>query len=192
MPNPPEPALAVSASFSLTTRGQSIRLSSAVNPRAPYDQIQTLYRTLLVFATVAMLILGVGLVEFVYFEPPGQISGARARIVGVFEYGPATGHIVDGDKSSFSRNQEFAGEVSWAGLPGDLSVDARWYDGFGSIVGRIGPSTPSELGNDSIVPVIVPQGLHHNLPGHYTFVVERLKDGLPVEVLARRIVLVER
>jgi len=44
----------------------------------------------------------------------------------------------------------------------------------------------------SIVPVKVPQGLHHNLPGHYTFVVERLQGGVPVEVLARRLVLVER
>jgi hypothetical protein len=34
--------------------------------------------------------------------------------------------------------------------------------------------------------------LHHNLPGNYTFVVERLQGGVPVEVLARRIVLVER
>jgi hypothetical protein len=42
------------------------------------------------------------------------------------------------------------------------------------------------------VPVIVPPGLHHSLPGHYSFVVERLKDGRPVEVLGRRIVLVER
>jgi hypothetical protein len=34
--------------------------------------------------------------------------------------------------------------------------------------------------------------LQHNLPGDYTFVVERLQGGVPVEVLARRIVLVER
>jgi hypothetical protein len=43
-----------------------------------------------------------------------------------------------------------------------------------------------------VVPVITPPGLRHNLPGHYTFVVERIQGGLPVEVLARRIVLVER
>lgn len=157
-----------------------------------YDQLQTLYRTLLVFATVAMVILAVGLVEFVYFEPPGQVTGVTARIVGVFEYDPATRHLIDGDRSTFSRKQIFAAEVSWAGLPENLSVDARWYDTFGNIVGRIGPSSPAELGGTSIVPVTVPEHLHHNLPGHYTFVVERLKDGLPVEVLARRIVLVER
>jgi hypothetical protein len=159
---------------------------------APHDQILTLYRTLLLFATVAGVILAVGLVEFVYFEPPGQTSGAKARIVGVFEYDPATLNLVGSDRSSFTRNQEFAAEVSWLGLAGDMIVDARWYDTFGNVVGRVGPSTPSKLGDSSIVPVIVPQGLHHNLPGHYTFVVERLQNGVPVEVLARRIVLVER
>ena len=158
---------------------------------APYDQVQTLYRTLLVFATVAVVILAVGLVEFVHYEPPGQTSGARARIVGVFHYDQATGTTLATDRSSFTRNEEFAAEVSWSGLPDNLSVDARWYDAFGSIVGRVGPSTPAQLGNYSIVPVKVPQGLHHHLPGHYTFVVERLQGGVPVEVLARRIVLVE-
>jgi hypothetical protein len=157
-----------------------------------HDQIRTLYRTLLVFATVAVVTLAVGLVEFVYFEPPGQTTGARARIVGVFGYDSATGNVVGTDRSTFTRNEEFAAEVSWSGLPDNLSVDARWYDAFGSVVGRVGPSTPAELGSQTIVPVIVPHGLHHNLPGHYTFVVERFQGGLPVEVLVRRIVLVER
>ena len=161
-------------------------------PTAPYDQVRTLYRTLLVFATVAVLILAVGLVEFVYFEPPGQTSGAKARIAGVFAYDAARGSVSGTDRSSFSRTEAFAAVVDWSGLPPDLSVDARWYDTFGSVVGRVGPSTPARLGAVSTIPVITPPGLHHNLPGHYMFVVERLKDGVPVEVLARRFVLVER
>ena len=159
---------------------------------APYDQVQTLYRTLLVFATVAVLILAVGLVEFVYFEPPGQTTGAKARIVGIYAYDPTTGTTLGPDRSAFGRDQELAAVVDWSGLPSNLSVDARWYDGFGTIVGRVGPSTPAELGHHSTIPVTTPAGLHHNLPGQYTFVVERLQNGLPVEVLARRIVLVER
>jgi hypothetical protein len=159
---------------------------------APYDQILTLYRTLLVFATVAVVILGIGLVEFVYFEPPGQTTGATAHIVGVFEYDLATGATHGSDRTTFARTDEFAAVVDWTQLPRDIVVDARWFNSFGSIVGRAGPGTPAELGPDSTVPVIVPPGLHHSLPGHYTFVVERLKDGRPVEVLARRIVLVER
>jgi len=157
-----------------------------------YDQLQTLYRTLLVFATVAVVILAVGLVEFVYFEPPGQTTGVKARIAGVYQYDPATGNTIGPDRSSFARTEEFAAVVDWSGLPPDLSVDARWYDTFGSVVGRVGPSTPAALGPRTIIAGTVPQGLHHNLPGHYTFVVERLQGGLPVEVLARRIVLVER
>jgi hypothetical protein len=158
---------------------------------APYDQVRTLYRTLLVFATVAVVILAVGLVEFVHFEPPGQATGTKARIGGVFAYDPATGTTLGTDRSSFARSEEIAAVVEWSGLPADLVVDARWYDTFGTIVGRIAPSTPALLGNSSIVPVITPQGLHHNLPGRYAFVVERLQRGVPVEVLARRFVQVE-
>ncbi|MEO8744387.1 MAG: hypothetical protein ABI334_08155 [Candidatus Dormiibacterota bacterium] len=159
---------------------------------APYDQVRTLYRTLLLFATVAVLILAVGLVEFVYFEPPGQSTRQKAHIEGVFLYEPASANVSGPDRSSFARTDEFAAVVDWSGLPPDLNVDARWYDTFGTLVGRVGPSTPAKLGPKSVVPVIVPPSLHHNLPGHYTFVVERLKDGIPVEVLGRRIVLVDR
>jgi hypothetical protein len=151
-----------------------------------------MYRTLLVFATVAVMILAVGLVEFVYFEPPGQTTGAKARIVGIYAYDPAHRNTLGSDRSTFARTDDIAAVVSWAGLPPDLTVDARWYDTFGSIVGRVGPSTPAELGDFSIVQVVTPAGLHHNLPGRYTFVVERLQGGVPVEVLARRFVLVER
>ena len=158
---------------------------------APYDQVRVLYRTLLVFATVAVVILAIGLVEFVYFEPPGQATGVKARIAGVYAYDQSTRTTFGADRSAFTRTQDFAAVVDWSGLAPDLNVDARWYDAFGSVVGRVGPSTPAQLGSSSIVPIITPQGLHHNLPGDYTFVVERLQGGLPVEVLARRIVLVQ-
>jgi hypothetical protein len=158
---------------------------------APYDQVRTLYRTLLVFATIAVIILAVGLVEFVHFEPPGQTTGVRARIVGVFVYDPATRTTLGTDRSTFARTEEFAAVVDWSGLPPNLGVDARWYDAFGGLVGRIGPSTPAQLGNSSIVPVSTPPGLHHNLPGRYTFVVERFQGAVPVEVLGRRLVQVE-
>ena len=177
-------------SFTLTTPGQSIRLSASVSS-APYDQVHVLYRTLLVFATVAVVILALGLIEFVHFEPPGQATGVKARIVGVYAYDPSTRVTMGTDRSAFTRTEDFAAVVDWSGLPPDLNVDARWYDAFGSVVGRVGPSTPAQLGTSSIVPVTTPQGLKHNLPGDYTFVVERLQGGVPVEVLARRIVLVQ-
>ncbi|TMF92687.1 MAG: hypothetical protein E6I05_09090 [Chloroflexi bacterium] len=77
-------------------------------------------------------------------------------------------------------------------IPSNLIVDARWYDSFGSIEGQVGPGTAADLANDTVIPVEVPQGYHYVLPGRYTFVVERLSDGVPVEVLGRRFVVVDR
>ena len=159
---------------------------------ATYDQLRVLYRTLLVFATVGVVILSVGLVEFVYFEPPGQTSGVTAHIVGVYQYDPATGKTTGPDQSEYTREQQFAAVVDWASLPASLVVDARWYDAFGDNVGRVGPGSPADLAGYTVVPVVVPAGFHHTLPGHYTFVVERFSGRVPVEVLGRRIVLVER
>jgi hypothetical protein len=157
-----------------------------------YDQLRVLYRTLLVFATVAVVILAVGLVEFVHFEPPGQTSGARAHIVGVFRYDPQTQQVVGSDMSQFPRSGEFAAVVDWTSIPGNLTVDARWYDDFGSLRGSAGPGRPADLVSDSVVPVLVPPGYRYVLPGRYTFVVERLEGGTPVEVLGRRFVVVDR
>lgn len=157
-----------------------------------YDQLRVLYRTLLVFATVGSVILAIGLVEFVYYEPPGQSSGIKAHIVGVYAYDPATKMVYGPDRSEFPRKGEFAAVVDWSSLPRNLVVDVRWYDSFGSLEGRAGPGTPPELADASIIPVEVPPGFHYVLPGRYTFVVERLKDGVPVEVLGRRFVVVDR
>ena len=44
----------------------------------------------------------------------------------------------------------------------------------------------------SLVPVALPAGLKQNIPGTYLFVVERISRGQPVEVLARRLIEVER
>jgi hypothetical protein len=155
-------------------------------------QLRTLYRTLLVFATVGVVILAIGLVEFVYFEPPGQTSGAKAHIEGVYQYDPNTKQVVGTDQSEFPRSEVFAAVVDWTSIPDNLVVDARWYDTFGTIEGRAGAGHPSELAGMSIIPVLVPPGNHYVLPGRYTFVVERLQNGLPVEVIGRRFVLVDR
>ena len=159
---------------------------------ASYDQLRTLYRTMLVFATVGVLILAVGLVEFVHFEPPGQTSGVKAHILGIYLYDPGTGSTSGPDKSQFSRTDEIAAVVDWASIPDNLRVDAKWLDSFGDIVGRAGPASPAELTHQIIVPIVVPKGYHHILPGHYTFVIERIQDDIPVEVLGRRFILVDR
>lgn len=157
-----------------------------------YDQLRVLYRTLLLFATVGAVILAIGVVEFVYFEPPGQASGVTARITGVYTYDPTTKSVAGPDRSEFPRSGEFAAVVDWSSLPSTLLVDARWYDSFGSLVGRVGPGTPPDLISDRVIPVEVPPGFRYVLPGRYTFVVERLRQGVPIEVLARRFVVVDR
>jgi len=157
-----------------------------------YDQLRVLYRTLLVFATVGAVILAIGLVQFAYFEPFGETSGAKATIVGVYAYNSTTGQLVGPDRSEFTREGEFAAKVDWTSLPSNLVVDARWYDSFGTLRGQVGPGSPAELVDKSIVPVLVPEGYHYVLPGRYTFVVERLRNDLPVEVLGRRFVRVDR
>ena len=157
-----------------------------------YDQLRVLYRTLLLFSTVGTVILAIGLVQFVYFEPPGQASGIKAHIVGVYAYDPTSMQVTGPDRSEFPRSGEFAAVVDWSSLPANLLVDARWYDSFGSLVGRVGPGKPPYLAGDRVIPVEVPPGFRYVLPGRYTFVVERLRQDVPVEVLARRFVVVDR
>jgi hypothetical protein len=157
-----------------------------------YDQLRVLYRTLLVFATVGVVILCVGLVQFVYFERPGEETGVKAHIVGVYEYDTAAHKTVGADRSEFPRSAVFAAVVDWSSLPSNLVVDARWFDTFGSMRGEAGPAHPPDLQSHGVVPVEVPPDLHFVLPGRYTFVVERVAGGVPVEVLARRFIVVDR
>ena len=157
-----------------------------------YDPVRTLYRTLVLFAAVGIVILAGGLFEFLYFEPLGQATGVQAHIAGVYQYDPTTQRTSGPDKRTFARDEHFAAIVDWTSLPNDVTVDARWYNSFQVVVAQVGPGTPAQLANQTVVPVAVPAGLKYNLPGQYIFVVERISDGVPVEVLARRIVLVVR
>lgn len=159
---------------------------------APVDQVRTLYRTVLVYATVSILIFVAGLAEFAYFEPFGQHSGLKVHVAGVYQYDPDHKTTVGPDTNSFPRTVVFAAVVEWSSLPKDVVVDARWYDSFGNVVGGLGPGTPDQLAGQTIVAVQVTPPFHHMLPGHYTFVVQRYGGGVPVEVIGRRIVLVER
>lgn len=141
---------------------------------------------------VAIAILLLGLVEFIHFEPFEPRTGATAEIVGIYVYDPVTGAKVGSDASHFNRDQVFAAEVNWSSIQPGLVVGARWYNSFQEEVGGVGPKTASELTGHPLVPIHVPDGLERNLPGHYTFVVERYAHQQPVEVIARRLIKVER
>jgi hypothetical protein len=156
------------------------------------DPVVTLYRTLLVYGLIGLVILTAGLVEFLHFEPFGVTAGVHAHIAGVYLYDPSAGQTTGPDRSMFARNDQFAGVVDWSGLPDGITVQAVWYDSFGNVVGQAGPAQPSALGSHRIVPAQKPNGLKYHLPGQYIFAVERLQGDLPVEVLARRLVEVQR
>ena len=158
----------------------------------PRDPVFTLYRTLLAYGAVAILILLAGAAEFIYFEPFGKPAGVTVHIAGVYRYDPATHKTLGPDQRTFTRSDSFAAVVDWSGLPDSITVQAIWYDAFQNVVGGVGPGRPSELSADTVIPAKVAEGLKYHLPGQYIFAVERLDGNLPVEVLGRRIVLVER
>jgi hypothetical protein len=154
------------------------------------DPVDNLYRVLLAYGAIAILILIAGAAEFVYYEPFSSTSGLKVHVVGAFEYDPATHQVVGADQRSFTRSDSFAAVVDWSGLPNDVTLQAIWYDSFENVVGGVGPAHPPALAASTVIPALVPHGLKYHLPGQYIFVVERLNGNLPVEVLARRIVLV--
>lgn len=156
------------------------------------DPIRTLYRTLLAYAAFAVIIFVAGAVEYLHFEPFNSAPSLHAKVIGVYSYDPATKATTGPDRASFSRNEQFAAVVDWSGLPDTIEVDAIWYDSFENVVGSVGPGRPSDLRDQTVVPVTVPQGLKYHLPGEYIFAIERLSNGRPVEVLDRRLVDVKR
>ena len=177
----------------MPTAGKATALGTlAAVTEGARDPVLTLYRTLLAYGVVGVLILGAGLVEFLHFEPFTQAAGMHAHIVGVYRYDPATGRTSGPDQTTFARDEPFAAVVDWSTVPDVITVRALWYDSFENVVGSVGPGPTLALQGDNVVPAAIPKGLHYHLPGQYIFAVERFDAGLPVEVLARRIVQVRR
>ena len=167
-------------------------MSAAVSPR-PADDLRPLYRTMLALGAAAALILALGLVDFLVFEPLGQHTGTAVTVSGVFAYDPSTHQTTGKSGDRYDASQPFAAVVDWASVPPGTTVGARWFNSLGSAVGGVGPRPAGAMTDaDRTVPVEVPQGFHANIPGEYLFVVERFSRGQPVEVLARRFVLVKR
>jgi len=154
------------------------------------DEVGPLYRTMVTLGVVAVVILVAGLVDFFAFEPLGQKTGAHATVQGVFHYDPGTHQVSGNDSRRFTIDDSFAAVVDWTSLPTPMVVAGRWYNTLGTAVGGVGPRPAGELGDQSVVPVKIPEGFKHNIPGSYSFVVERYSQGQPVEVLARRLVYV--
>lgn len=157
----------------------------------PDDEIRPLFRTIVILGLAAVILLSVGVVEFAYFQPFTKITGTRARVEGVYHYDRAEG-ITGSPTTQFNVNDQFAAVVDWDALPAQMVVGARWYNSLEMTVGEVGPAPAGTLSGKRVVPIAVPEGLNRNLPGQYEFVVERFAGGQPVELLARRLVLVKR
>jgi hypothetical protein len=155
------------------------------------DEILPLYRAIKLVGVLAVVIFAAGIAEFVSFEPPGQSTGTVARITGVYAYDPAARRVSGDPVERFGRDQPFAAVVDWSSIPPDTTVAARWFNSFGEVVGQAGPAAAGRMAG-SAVPVALPPGLKQNIPGTYLFVVERISRGQPVEVLARRLIVVDR
>jgi hypothetical protein len=157
------------------------------------ESLGPLYRLMLASGVVAVVILSLGLVTIFTFAPPGQHSGLKVRIIGVYPYDPAQHRVIGPAATHFPRTQPFAARVDWASLPGAVVVGARWYNTLEEPVGGVGPATAASLAaQNALVPVMTPAGLHANLPGNYTLAVVRYSRGQPVELLGRDVVLVDR
>jgi len=157
------------------------------------ESLRPLFRLMLTLGVVAIVILGLGLATIFRFAPPGQATGLKVRVIGVYPYDPVQRSIAGGPSTHFSRNQAFAARVDWSALPGGIAVGARWYNTLGEPVGGVGPAPARVLAaEDAVVPVMTPPDLHANLAGDYSLAVARYSRGQPVELLGRAVVLVER
>lgn len=138
---------------------------------------------------VGLVVLSIGLAQFIHFEPPGQRTGLRADITGIYSYDVRTHQTAGPARDHFRTDEPFAAVVDWSGVPAELVVGARWFSGgFAIDAGGIGPARSAELAAGGPVPVNV--GADRFPPGRYQIVVERFARGRPVEVIARRSVLV--
>jgi hypothetical protein len=142
---------------------------------------------------VSVAIFALGAVTILAYAPPGQRTGLKAQVLGVYPYDPTTHEVTGGASTHFGREQAFAARVDWSSLPTGLVVGARWYNTLEEPVGGVGPAMAGALASqETVVPVKTPPGLRNNLPGSYALAVVRYSGGRPVELLARQVVLVER
>lgn len=149
-----------------------------------------LYNWMIALGSVALVILGIGLVDFFVFEPIGQSTGAHATVQGVYRLDPGSGQVAGPPRAQFGPDEPFAAVVDWTSLPPTMVVAAHWYNTLGQEVGGVGPAPAGQLLDRTVIPVKTPPEFKHNVPGEYTFLAERYSDGQAVEVLARRLVLV--
>jgi hypothetical protein len=153
------------------------------------DETRPVFRLMVALGIAGLVILAVGVAQFVHYEPPGQQTGQTVKIVGVYDYDAKTGKPSGPNKDHFRTDEAFAAVVDWSSLPPDLVVAGNWFSsGFALNSGGVGPARAADLTEQSVVPVN--RGSQRFPSGSYDFVVERYSGGRPVEVLGSRSVVV--
>jgi hypothetical protein len=148
---------------------------------------------MLALGLAGLLVLALGFAVLLRFAPPGQRTGVRAHIVGVFPCDPVACQPSGPRAIRFPRDQRFTAQVDWSSLPRDMVVGARWTDSLDDEVGTVTPQPAGLLADHEVlIPVTTPPEFHANLPGLYTLTVVRYSGGEPVELLARASVVVQR
>lgn len=141
----------------------------------------------------AVLVLAFGLVFFLHVAPPGQSTGLKARVQGVYAYDPSSGATKGPSAKTFATDQPFAAAVAWSSLPSGVEVGAHWYNSLEQQLGGVGPEAAGSLaGRRALVPVAAGRSSAQNPPGQYTVVVARYSHHQPVELLGRASVLVKQ
>jgi hypothetical protein len=157
------------------------------------DDFRPLYRTMLALGAAAILILVFGFLFFLRFAPPGEGTGLRARIQGVYAYDPSAKTIHGAPSSTFTPDQAFAARVDWSSLPSTVTVGAHWYNSLEQEIGGVAPGPAGALARERALVVQAPPSAGaDDLPGQYTMVVARYSHGQAVELLGRTSVLVDR
>ncbi|MDQ6899355.1 MAG: hypothetical protein M3072_07600 [Candidatus Dormibacteraeota bacterium] len=142
------------------------------------------------YAGLVILVLGV--VAFLATSPPGRHTALHTD-ASVFTYDPKSSSIQGEPLKHFAAGQEFAGLVSWETLPAATTVGAKWYGALQQMEGSVGPARAGELAAAAKpVPVRSSQTAAPLLPGRHTLMIIRYSGGLPLEIVGRTSVMVDR
>ncbi|MDQ6637090.1 MAG: hypothetical protein M3Y62_04795 [Candidatus Dormibacteraeota bacterium] len=151
-----------------------------------------IYHTMLLAGYAGLIILVVGLVTFLATSPPGRHTALHTD-ASVYTYDPASSSIKGEPQQHFPAGQEFAGLVSWETLPAATTVGAKWYGALQQVEGSVGPARAGELAAAAKpVPVRSSQTATPLLPGRHTLMILRYSGGLPLEIVGRTSVIVDR
>lgn len=166
-------------------------MNSAQGGHHEAENTARIYHTMLLAGYAGCLVLLVGLLALLATSPPGRHTALHTDAT-VYAYDSASASIQGAPQKHFAAGKEFAGQVNWDRLPADTIVAAKWYGVLEEAEGSVGPARAGDLATAAKpVPVLKSQSALL-LPGRHTLLVLRYARGLPLEIVGRTIVVVDR